>query len=80
MDEELWYYADLAAYTKKSIDAVRKGVSRGDGYPPPTGKMGRSPYWLPSTVKKFYANTGGGKNKGGRPRKPLPKIQGWQQA
>lgn len=44
--------ADLAGIKAHSIDAYQKrGVM-----PPPDGRLGRSPYWLESTVRRWVAN------------------------
>ncbi|WP_287601273.1 hypothetical protein [Thiothrix sp.] len=63
------YTAQLAKTLGKTTEALRALIVRDpQSIPPPKGKIGRRPYWLPDDVQKWLENGGKPERKRGRPR------------
>jgi hypothetical protein len=49
---ERWLVADVAAYLGVATSTVRAYVTRGH-LPAPDGRLGRTPWWRPETIRGF---------------------------
>ena len=64
-----WTMVEVAAHLGVTYDSVRRYRARDENFPPPDGKLGRTPWWRPDTIKAWQAARPG---RIGRPRK-----EGW---
>ena len=63
---EQWTMVEVAAHLGVTYDSVRRYRVRDASFPAPDGKLGRTPWWRPDTIKAWQAARPG---RIGRPRK-----------
>ena len=61
-----WTMAEVAAHLGIAAQSVRRYRVRDASFPAPDGKLGRTPWWRPDTIKAWQAARPG---RIGRPRK-----------
>lgn len=61
-----WTMVEVAAHLGVTYDSVRRYRARDENFPPPDGKLGRTPWWRPDTIKAWQESRPG---RTGRPRK-----------
>lgn len=58
MPDDRWTTADVAAYLDVKESTVRGYAARGQ-MPAPDGRLGRTPWWRPATIKTWRPLTAG---------------------